>query len=107
VPDFHFKLVETRSRYWHWVMYCDGKAIAASAKALKSQREIATQIKLIQQGAAKATLKIAPMKLDEHMEKKAAMDKEEDVSEAVETTEVVDDAEHTGQSLPANEAVEG
>ncbi len=96
-----FKLVEARNRYWHWVFYSNGKPIAASAKAGKSQKNVADAIRVVMEGAADATIEVAPMKLDEHMEAQEAGPGE------LPHTEPTNEATQEEQSLPAAEAVEG
>ena len=104
----HFKLVEAKTRYWHWVFYSNGKPIAASAKAGKSQKNVADTIRLIMEGAADATIQVAPMKLDEHVEANEAADGElldaEPTSNDGEPLSNLDDEQ---QSLTEPEAVEG
>lgn len=105
----HFKLVEAKTRYWHWVFYSNGKPIAASAKAGKSQKNVADTIRLIMEGAADAAIQIAPMKLDEHVEANEAADAK---NRDAESPEIVPDMatlpdDTPPQSIPATEAVEG
>ena len=98
----HFKIVEAKTRYWHWVFYCDGKPIAASAKSGKSQKQVADSLRIVMEGAANAGIQIAPMKLDEHVEAKLAEE-----GQLPATANDGEPQSNEGQSLPAAEAVEG